>query len=597
MTAAPNATDPQQTIKEAQELERAGEVDLAMQRYVGILESDPKNVDVLYEVARIALRSRQFAEGIKVIERALEVGEPQARLYNLMGHAHLRLNQDEEALAAFERAIACDPNFADAYGNSANVLADMGRREEAVAAFDRALAVRPNNAEDICNRASVLADLGRMDEALTGYERALMLMPQLAPAHYNRADILRHFGRLAEALISYDRAIALAPKMAMAHSNRAVTLKALGRLDDARASVERALALDPNFIEAVVNRANIALEQGRLDDAQADYARALEVQPDNPSANVGRALACLTQGDWETGFRLFEHRERVKSPPYTALPQPRWAGETLTDERLVLLCEQGLGDMIQFARFAPMLAQRGFDVTLLAMEAMRPLLSTLSGVKVAGFDDAKASNGKPLRWLPLMSAPGVLGVGPQNIPGAVPYLFAEPSRIAAWRQRLGGNGFKIGINWDIGTARSWFSRLRAVPLAAFAPLAATPGVRLISLQKGAPASQIAQVTFGAQIEVFDTDPDPDANYFLDTAALMALLDLIVTCDTAVAHLAGALARPVFAALPFHADWRWLQGREDCPWYPTMRLFRQTQPQQWTDVVARIVAAVNDMMHD
>ena len=595
-TESQGAQSAKQAIAEAMELQREGKLELAMQRYIGILERDPENVDALYQIALIALKGGQLDQGIKVIQRALDVGPPQARLHNLMGHAHLRLNQDEEALASFERAVACDPGFADAYGNAANVLADMGRLEEAVAAFDRALAVRPDNAEDICNRASVLADLGRLDEALAGYERALALMPDLAPAHYNRADILMNRGRLTEALASYDRAIALAPKMATAHSNRAVALKALGRLDEAKASVELALALDPNFTEAVVNRANVALEQGRFDDAQADYARALEAQPEHPSANFGRALACLNQGDWETGFRLFDYRERVKSPPYQPLPLPRWSGEPLAGERLVLLCEQGLGDMIQFARFAPLLAARGFDVTLMTIEAMRPLLSTLSGVAVAGIEPAPAGNGKPLRWLPLMSAPGVLGVRPENIPGDVPYLAAEPARIATWRERLGRDGFKIGINWDTGAARSLFAQLRAIPLTAFAPLAEIPGVRLISLQKGAPAAQIAQVAFRQRIEVLDTDPDPDANHFLDTAALMMGLDLIITCDTSVAHLAGALARPVFTALPLQADWRWLRERDDCPWYPTMRLFRQTRPRDWTDVFARIAAAVGETMN-
>jgi tetratricopeptide (TPR) repeat protein len=245
----PSAESPQQAIQEALALHREGKLELAMQRYIAVLERDPKNLDALYYVAVLALQEGQIAEGIKVLLRALDFGPPQARLHNLLGQAYLRLNQDDDALASFDRAIACEPGFADAYGNRANVLADMGRLPEALAAFDQALALRPDNAEDLCNRASVQADLGRHDEALAGYQRAIALMPDLAPAHFNRADILLRLGRLHEALSSYDRAIALAPKFAAAHANRGLTLNALGRLDEAKASLGRAAALDPKFTE------------------------------------------------------------------------------------------------------------------------------------------------------------------------------------------------------------------------------------------------------------------------------------------------------------------------------------------------------------
>jgi len=585
---------PKDPLQEALALHRAGKHDLAMQRYVAILERDPNNADALYYIAVLALQQGQIEEGIKVIRRGLEVGPERGRLHNLHGQAHLRLNQDQEALAAFDRAIACEPTFADAYGNRANLLADMDRREEALAAFDAALRVRPYNAEDICNRATVLADLGRLDEALAGYGQAIALMPDLPFAHFNRADLLLRQGRLGDALAGYDRAVAIEPRMAEAHSNRGVVLKELGRLEEARTAVEQALKLVPKSAEALVNRGNIAFEQGRLDEAQADYVRALELRPDLPSAQYARGLALMAQGDWAAGFPLYEARERIASAPFVAPPYPRWNGEPLKDERLVLLCEQGLGDAIQFCRFGPILAARGVDVTIVTSNQMRPLLSSLKGVTAVGPDDAPQPNGRALRWLALMSAPGVLGVRPDNVPGETPYLSAEPARMSRWANEIGPDGFRIGINWAPGPTRGAFGRRRAVPLSLFAPLAAIPGVRLISLQKGDAQDEIAKVDFASKIETFDTDPDPRADYFLDTAAAMTHLDLVVTCDTAVAHLAGALARPVFTALPFVADWRWLSGRDDCPWYPTMRLFRQTKAGEWSDAMARLAAAVEAM---
>jgi ADP-heptose:LPS heptosyltransferase len=201
---------------------------------------------------------------------------------------------------------------------------------------------------------------------------------------------------------------------------------------------------------------------------------------------------------------------------------------------------------------------------------------------------------KPSRWLPLMSAPGALGVGPDSVPQNAPYLAAEPARVAQWAAWLRSDGFTIGINWSAGAGRGAFADRRNIPLAAFAPLAAIDGVRLISLQKGAAAQQIAATALHDKIEVPETDPNPDIDNFVDTAALMASLDLVVSCDTAVPHLAGALGRPVFTALPYVPDWRWLRERDDSPWYPTMRLFRQRTPQNWSELFERIAAAAADL---
>jgi tetratricopeptide (TPR) repeat protein len=597
MTTPPVASatgSKQQAIQEALALHREGKHELAMQRYVAILQQDPGNLDALYYVAMIALQQGQIEEGLKVIGRAIVAGPPQARLHNLKGQAHLRLNQDDDALKSFGRAIEIDPAFPDAYGNRATLLSEMGRAAQAIADYDRALELRPANAEDHCNRASAMADLGRLDEALAGFARAISLVPAMAPAYFNRADVLLRIGRPVDALRDCDQAIKLYPELAGAHCTRGLALKALGRLDEARASLDQALKLDPNLSDAFVNRANVALQQGRFDDAKADYQRALEARPELAEASHGQALACLYQGDWATGFELYEARDKMKEPAFKPLPYPRWTADSPASEKLVLLCEQGLGDMIQFSRFAPLLAARGHDVTLLAPDSMRPLLSTLAGVTVAPISDAPAMNGKPMRWLPLMSAPGALDVRPDSVPGKVPYLAAEPQRVERWGAWLGGSGFKIGINWSAGAARDWFAHQRDIPLAAFAPLLEIPDVRLISLQKGPAAAAIANAAFRNSIEVPDADPNPGADFFLDTAALMTNLDLIVTCDTSVPHLAGALARPVFTALPHLANWRWLRDRDDTPWYPTMRLFRQSTPQSWSDVFARIATAVAAM---
>ena len=311
-----------------------------------------------------------------------------------------------------------------------------------------------------------------------------------------------------------------------------------------------------------------------------------------PISGAACSTCCAATG--QAGFPDYERRSDVGEPTYIALPQPRWDGELRSGERVVLVSEQGLGDTIQFCRFAPLLAARGFDVTILTRKAMAPLLSTLAGVTIATDAEQLALDPRPLRWLPLLSVPGVLGIRPDSVPAAVPYLSAQPARVAAWRARLGA-GFKIGINWASGHSDKPHFKRRDIALGDFAGLAALPGVQLISLQKGPAAAQIAGAAFGGRIMTLDADPGADTDFFLDTAALMMSLDLVVTCDTSVAHLAGALARPVFTALPAVADWRWLSGRDDTPWYPTMRLFRQDAGRQWEPVFDAIAGAVREKM--
>jgi tetratricopeptide (TPR) repeat protein len=514
-----------------------GDIALAMERYVEVLQRDPQNADALYYVAMVACQDGQFQQGAELARRAIVVGPPQARLHNLLGQALYRLGQPLEAVKNFDQAIALDANFADAHGNRANILIDAGFPDEALKSLDRALALNPTSATDWLNRGALLQSLGRHEEALASFDQAVMCSPGLAEAHVNRGN----------------------------------ALKDLGQFDAASGQTDSA----------------------RFGEADASYTKAIAIDPKLDPAFLGRGLLRLLRGDWEAGFADYEHRSNVGEPTYIALPEPRWDGELRAGERVVLVSEQGLGDTIQFCRFAPLLAARGFDVTILTRKAMAPLLSTLPGVTIATEPDALAQDPRPLRWLPLLSVPGVLGIRPDSVPAAVPYLSAEPERVEAWRARLGG-GFKIGINWASGHSDKPHFKQRDIPLSAFAAVAALPGVQLISLQKGPAVTQITEVPFSDRIMTLNADPNADADFFLDTAAVMMSLDLVVTCDTSVAHLAGALARPVFTAMPVIGDWRWLLGRDDTPWYPTMRLFRQDTGGRWEPLFARIAEAVRGL---
>ncbi|HSP50576.1 MAG TPA: tetratricopeptide repeat-containing glycosyltransferase family protein [Pseudolabrys sp.] len=517
---------------------RQGDIAQAMERYVEVLQRDPQNADALYYVAVVACQDGQYQQGAELARRAISIGPPQARLHNLLGQALYRLGERLEAAKNFDQAIALDANFADAHGNRANILVDAGFPDEALKSFDRALALNPTSGPDWLNRGALLQELGRHEEALASFDKAIVCGPNVAEAHVNRGN----------------------------------ALKDLGHLEAARGM----------------------LDTPRFDEAAAAYDKAIAIDPHIEDTYLGRGLLNLLRGNWEAGFADYEHRSNVGKPTYIPLPQPRWHGELRSGDRVVLVSEQGLGDTIQFCRFAPLLAERGFDVTILTRKAMAPLLSTLAGVTIATDADALAQDQRPLRWLPLLSVPGVLGIRPDSVPAAVPYLSATPERVEAWRARLGAGGFKVGINWGPGHSNYSSFAMRDITLASFAAVAALPGVQLISLQKGPAAAQITEVAFGGRIMSLNADPDADADFFLDTAAVMMSLDLVVTCDTSVAHLAGALARPVFTALPVIGDWRWLLGRVDTPWYPTMRLFRQDAGGQWEPVFEAIAEAVRGL---
>jgi hypothetical protein len=345
------------------------------------------------------------------------------------------------------------------------------------------------------------------------------------------------------------------PKNALGFAHKGLAVKHQGRFDEARALIEQAVALDPN-----------------------DMGNAL---------TLGHLLMLL--GEWRKGFPLYEHRAGLPKPPYTPLDAPMWQGEAPGDFRLVLVSEQGLGDSVQMARYATLLAGRGYPVWLLTRDVLAPLMRTLPGVErvITSADELKPDSRRVL-WAPLMSTPRLLHLTPNAVPAQAPYLAAEPDRAARWAEKLKRQGdekaLKVGIVWQGSTAGS------AASLAALAPLADIAGVRLISLQKQ-PGAAITQVPFAAKIERVIDENDLGAAALLDMAAAMANLDVIVSIDSMPAHLAGALGKPVFLALPFVPDWRWLTERGDTPWYPATRLFRQGPDRQWQPVFEAIAAAL------
>jgi Flp pilus assembly protein TadD len=464
----------------------------------------------------------------------------------------------------------------------ANALLQQDQWSEAEAAYRKCLALKADHVEALVNLGFALGEQQKHDEAESCYRRALVIKPEVPEVHQNLGNVLRDRGQLDEAVACYKRALELRPDYSKAHVNLGVALIGRGEPEAAIEHLERGVALQTDFAEAF-NSLGAAISVLRRFDAAHDYyARAVELKPDYADAHWNRSLLWLLQGDFERGWPAYEWRWRCpRTLPKPSYTEPVWDGSPLAGRTILLFGEQGLGDTLHFVRYAPIVKAYGGRIIVQCQRSLLPILASCPGI-----DQLVPLGESPPKFdlqAALMSLPLILGGGTHVIPAEVPYLTAKAELVEHWRRQLAPlAGFRVGIVWQ-GNSRHPWDRHRSAKLADFEPLARVPGVQLVSLQKGPGSEQVGAfdvVSFGGLV-------DERAGPFMDTAAIIANLDLVVTIDSAVAHLAGAMAAPVWMALNYSADWRWLLDRDDSIWYPTVRLFRQQRPGDWAGVFQRM----------
>ncbi len=492
---------------------------------------------------------------------------------HLLGTIGAQACRFEEASILLQRAARAAPHAAEIHHSLGAVLSYLGRFEEAARDFKRVVKNTPQNLDVLMNLGAALLSAGQAEEAIASFRKLIELVPGHAGACYNIAVAFQKKGDLAGCLTQADEALRLDPTHQLARYLRAQALQALGRLDEALAGYEDSLVRDRGFVPGWNGKGSILVARGDLDGAVAAFDEALRLDPDHADTRTNLSLVQLLRGDFANGWRNFEARKRATlRNGDRSFPVPLWLGEEDPRGKTILVhAERGLGDSIQFARFLPKLTERGARVLFLPQKSLRGLFAGLpvdlvEERRLPAFD----------RHIPLMSLPLALGLGEKDFAVSSPYLAADPVRVTKWRSTIGKHGFRIGISWrgsEVG---------RSVPLAAFAPLAQIEGVRLISLQKGAGTEEIKRIQ-GFAVEDLGPRFDSDGNAFMDTAAVMACLDLVVTIDTAVAHVAGALGYSAFLALAAVPDWRWQLTRQDSPWYSSLRLFRQSEAGDWAPV--------------
>jgi len=645
-------------LQKALELHRAGRLAEAEQVYRQILAVEPNHVDALHLTGLLLAKLGRWDESGECFRQVLRLQPDNGVAHNNLGNVLNEQGRADEAIECFRAALAANPALVEAHNNLGSAFSSRGQLAAAIEHYREAVRIAPNYAEGYYNLGIALKDHGQTTEAIACYREALRIQPALTQAQFNLAGLLREQGMLDEALEAFQKIVAEHPRFAEGHHALGSVLKALGRIDEAIGSFRSALAHNPQYFEAYLSLAAALQAKEEPDDAEACYRRALEIrpgdvralfnlavalqsqrrlseaqtlysqcasrmdddarlhlswgrcwqvqgefdkaidcyqraitlEPENAEAHYFLGTARLVQGQFASGWPDYEWRLKTRFAA-RAGEQSIWNGENLRGEEIVVQAEWGLGDTLQFVRYAPLVEQRGGTVYFEVQAPLVPLLEQSGFQRLIPMDTSPPSS---CRWrVPLLSLPRIFETTLETIPAKVPYLTAKAELIDSWRDRLQSlPGFKVGIHW--GGSR--FARVDGRPIApsALEPLARVRGVHLISLQKHDGPSELDEI--GGRFEVLDLGGELDAVHgaFMDTAAIIKAIDLVITIDSAPAHLAGALGANVWVALPKAAEWRWLAKRSDSPWYPTMRLFRQTLQDDWTAVIERMAAELTPL---
>ena len=644
--------DLTELIKSAFATHQAGQTAEAEQLYRDILERNPHCIDALQLLGALMIQQKRYADAIPLIESAIKQQPDVAAYYTNLAVAYFQTDQFLRAVACYEHGLRLQPNNTEAMSRLGATLLKLRRNEEAAQWLARAAALQPNHLATRVNAGTALYRVSRDAEAREHFEFALQQAPDNRQALAGLGQILlketKPSPRAAEL---WERLASIEPENPAMHNNLATVLKNLKRWEESESACRRALALVPNYFPALCNLGlvlsatkrysearsvlsqAVALEKlladappepapaatppvainasmwhdfgpvaycqlaalcnllGQADESKLANDRALAIDPEHSDSRMMRAFLHLQAGEYEQGWADYEYRKRGENAP-RKFARPEWTGEKVQDKTILIHAEQGLGDSIHFIRYARLVKQRAGRVLFLAQRPLARLMKSCPDI------DQVIADGDPLpaydMHIALLSLPSIFNTVIDTIPNHVPYLHAEPELIDFWKRRMQAiEGFRIGIAWQ-GNRDFAFDHLRSLPLTFFRPIADLPSVQLISLQRWHGTEQLAECGFA--VHQFE-DADTERGGFVDTAAIMKNVDLVISSDTATPHLAGALGVPVWLAKPFAAEWRWFaDDRPSNPWYPSMRMFRQPATGDWASVFERMAATLREQLN-
>jgi tetratricopeptide (TPR) repeat protein len=572
---------------------QTGNDDLALHYTLEALRYAPARAEIYRDLGNVLKSKGQFDDAASAYQKAIELDPESAISYCNLGVVLYEKGLLDEALTLYRNALELDPSLADAYYNIGTILQDKKKNAEALHSYRKAIHLNPYLTDAYYNMGVLFQETEALDEAAACYQRALHLNPAYPDVLNNLGSVFQEQGQLDEAAACYQKALQLNPAYAEALNNLGNVFQEQGKLDEAAACYQKSLHLNPAYAKALNNLGNVFQEQGKLDEAAACYQKALQLNPDDIEARWNMALAQLLAGNYSEGWRGYESRWKKRDFIHYQrnLPQPLWDGSDITGRSMLLSAEQGFGDAIQFVRYASLIAKRGAAVIVECQKELASLLATVEGVQQV------VVRGEPLPefniWCPLLSLPLLFDTTLETIPAQIPYMHANQPLAQKWWDRMYHDSakIKIGLVWS-GNPRNKKLRHKSCSPDTFLPLANLENVTLYSLQKDEAAKQAKNTPEGMRL----IDYTGELHDFMDTAALIENLDLVVSVDTAVAHLAGAIGKPVWTLLPFVPDWRWMLNREDSPWYPTMTLFRQHAPGDWETVIDAVKEKLERLLH-
>jgi tetratricopeptide (TPR) repeat protein len=577
--------DISERIQSAFECHRSGNLERAKYLYQKILRKQPNNPDVLNMLGELFCRLANYDSAIKCIKKALQFRPTDCASahYNL-GYALREKGQVDEAIANYLKAVELKPSWAEAYCNMGLALREKGQVDEAIAHYLKAIELKPSYAEAYCNLGYALREKGQVDEAIANCLKAIELKPSCAEAYCNMGLALQDKCQLDRAITCYQKALQLNPIFAKAYSNLAGALHEKGKYDEALVFFYKAIQLNPNLADTYCNLGITFTKKCQYDEAFKSYEKALQINPNHVAARWNLSLILLLLGNFERGWQEYEWRWKKKEMIAFErnFVQPLWDGSAIKGLTILLHAEQGLGDTIQFIRYVTLVKERGARVIVECQKELKSLFENMEGIQevvIRGEDLPAFDTHCPLLRLPL-----VFNTTLDSIPAKIPYITVDDATIQKWKSKFHYNDtkLKVGLVWS-GNPKLKGDSNRSMSLTAFKPLAKLNNINFYSLQKGEAAQQARDST-----EVIHLiDYTEEIGDFSDTAALIENLDLVISVDTSVAHLGGALGKSVWTLLPCEPDWRWMLKREDSPWYPTMRLFRQPSPGDWESVIAKV----------
>ena len=601
--------------------------------YRQVLQKQPGQTEALHRLGIMAHQMGKSKQAITYLQKVLALTPDDASAYNSLGIVLIDQNELEEAVRHFQRAIELNPNHVNAHSNLGNVLRLQGRLPEAVEMLQkaltlnadfpqahsnlgitlmeqdeleqaethlrRAIALNPNYADAYYNLGLVLEKLQQSEEAITCHSNAIALNPDYLNAHIKLGDLYREQGRYSQAVAHFQSALTLDANNASAHAGLGTTLQKLGNWQTAEIHLQQAIKLAPTEAQFYCILGKFFWSRQDVGQAIISYQKAIDLKPNFIEAHMVLANTLLSLGELQTGFTEYEWRWAMLPPP--TFIQPVWEGSNLNGQSILICTEGGYGDVIQFIRYASLIKLQGARVIIICNPLLKRLLETALGV------DSVIADGEPLPEFQVhtfsMSLPRIMGTTLGTIPANVPYL-APPADVPLVLEPFANTTYKVGFVWTTGYKNAGSDskllqlnlglqesqRTRSCPLSQFIPLFQIPGISFYSLQVGPNAAELAELEENYPVQ----DLSPQIQDFADTAALIDQLDLVISVDTAVVHLAGALGKPVWVVLPYAADWRWLLDRQDSPWYPTMRLFRQPAPGDWDGVFREVAIALQEL---